>query len=87
MQDLHRLLLKSGKLCKCPDCNQLAKVVPSKSYGTCRVKIWSDEDEDCFIVSCVCYKRLDYCYYHEKFGHNGNGNNGNGDGQTQLRQD
>ncbi len=80
---LYERLKKSGKLCKFTDCTQLAKIAPCKSYGACRVPIWSDEEEGCFSVLYAGMKQLDFCYYHEKFGRNGNGGNGNGDhGQT-----
>ncbi len=70
---LYESLLKAGRLCKEPDCNQHRKAEPCCSYGTCRLTIQTGErGVEGFYYGPPVMKLLDYCWYHEKFGHNGN---------------
>jgi hypothetical protein len=71
--DLHELLMRVGRICRCPGCNQHRKAEPCTSYGTCRLPVWSEDGEDCFYCGSPVIKLADFCYYHEKFGNNGNG--------------
>jgi hypothetical protein len=76
--NLTELLILGGRLCKEPGCSQHRKPEPCTSYGSCRLPVWSDEDDDCFTCGSPVIKLLDRCYFHEKFGSNG----GNGNEQT-----
>ncbi len=71
---LQEILARSGKLCKIQGCWQHRRVRPCESYGTCRLPIFSEKGEDCFICGAVALKLEEFCYYHTKFGANGNGN-------------
>ena len=75
--DLQEMLIECGRICKVSGCNQHRLPEPCTSYGSCRLPIWSEEDDDCFICGSPVIKLLDYCYYHEKFGHNGGNSDGN----------
>lgn len=63
------VLLRNNILCTIPGCNQHRKVAPCLSYPSCRLPTWSDDpDHQPFICGRPVMKRLDFCWFHEKFG-------------------
>lgn len=68
---MENILLRNNILCTIPGCNQHRKVTPCLSYRSCRLPVWSSKkssEYQPFICGRPTMKRLDYCWFHEKFG-------------------